>query len=53
MQPREDTMTAKTLALIAHDHKKVALLAWANYSRSTLQGFRVVATARCASPWTC
>jgi methylglyoxal synthase len=45
MQSREGVMTAKTFALISHDHKKVDLLAWANYNRSTLQRFRVVATA--------
>jgi methylglyoxal synthase len=42
--PGEDTITMKTFALISHDHKKVDLLAWANYNRSTLQRFRVVAT---------
>jgi methylglyoxal synthase len=34
----------KTLALISHDHKKVDLLAWANYNRETLQRFSLVAT---------
>jgi methylglyoxal synthase len=53
MQPREDTMAARTFALISHDHKKVDLLAWASYKRSTLQRFRVVATVRRASSWTC
>ena len=35
----------KTLALVSHDHKKVDLLAWANYNRDTLWRFRLVATA--------
>ena len=35
----------KTLALVSHDHKKVDLLAWANYNRDTLRRFRLVATA--------
>lgn len=38
-------MPPKTLALISHDHKKVDLVAWANYNRGTLQRFRVIATA--------
>ncbi|RPI06399.1 MAG: methylglyoxal synthase, partial [Zetaproteobacteria bacterium] len=32
-------------ALVSHDHKKVDLLAWANYNRDTLRRFRLVATA--------
>jgi methylglyoxal synthase len=35
----------KTLALVSHDHKKVDLLAWANFNRETLGRFRLVATA--------
>jgi methylglyoxal synthase len=35
----------KTLALISHDHKKVDLLAWANFNRETLRRFHMVATA--------
>ena len=35
----------KTLALVCHDHKKVDLLAWANYNRETLHRFCLIATA--------
>lgn len=34
----------KTLALIAHDNRKVDLVAWATFNRETLAGFRLVAT---------
>src|SRR5437899_7719455 len=34
----------RTLALIAHDNKKVDLVAWATYNRDTLARFALVAT---------
>jgi methylglyoxal synthase len=41
-------MTTRTLALIAHDHKKVDLVAWATYNRGTLCDFALVATRHTA-----
>jgi len=38
----------RTLALIAHDNKKVDLLAWATFNRQTLGRFRLVATRHTA-----
>jgi len=38
----------KTLALIAHDNKKVDLLAWTTYNRETLARFRLVGTGHTA-----
>ncbi len=38
----------KRLALIAHDNKKVDLIAWATFNRDTLSGFRLVATGHTA-----
>jgi methylglyoxal synthase len=38
----------KTLALIAHDNKKVDLVAWATFNRTTLQGFGLLATGHTA-----
>ncbi len=38
----------KTLALIAHDNKKVDMVAWATYNRTTLRGFRLLATRHTA-----
>ena len=40
-------MTQK-LALIAHDHKKVDLVAWATFNRETLAAFPLVATGHTA-----
>ncbi|MEK7444598.1 MAG: methylglyoxal synthase [candidate division NC10 bacterium] len=37
-----------TLALIAHDNKKVDLVAWATFNRETLTRFRLVATRQTA-----
>ena len=37
-----------TLALIAHDNKKVDLVAWATFNRDTLAGFRLVGTSQTA-----
>lgn len=37
-----------TLALIAHDNKKVDLVAWATFNRETLTRFRLVATRHTA-----
>jgi methylglyoxal synthase len=34
-----------TLALIAHDHKKVDLVSWAQFNREMLSGFKLIATA--------
>ena len=34
----------KTLALIAHDHKEVDLVSWAQFNRELLSTFRLVAT---------
>ena len=41
-------MTTRTLALIAHDNKKVDLVAWATYNRGTLRVFALVATRQTA-----
>jgi methylglyoxal synthase len=41
-------MTTRTLALIAHDNKKVDLVAWATYNRETLREFRLMATGHTA-----
>jgi methylglyoxal synthase len=41
-------MTTRTLALIAHDNKKVDLVAWATYNRGTLRHFALVATRHTA-----
>jgi methylglyoxal synthase len=34
----------KTLALIAHDHKKVDLVSWAQFNQKLRSKFRLVAT---------
>ena len=39
---------AGKLALIAHDHKKVDLVAWATFNRETLAAFSLVATRHTA-----
>lgn len=44
---RSSTTTGK-LALIAHDHKKVDLVAWATFNRETLAAFPLVATRHTA-----
>ena len=36
------------LALIAHDNKKVDLVAWATFNRDTLSGFPLIATRQTA-----
>jgi methylglyoxal synthase len=41
-------MTTKRLALIAHDNKKVDLIAWATYNRETLARFAMIATGHTA-----
>ncbi|HUM14931.1 MAG TPA: methylglyoxal synthase [Candidatus Nitrosotalea sp.] len=41
-------MTTGKLALIAHDHKKVDLVAWATFNRETLAAFPLVATRHTA-----
>ena len=38
----------ETLALIAHDNRKVDLIAWATYNRDTLARFRLVGTRQTA-----
>ena len=38
----------KTLALIAHDNKKVDLVAWATFNRDTLARFRLIGTGHTA-----
>lgn len=38
----------KTLALIAHDNKKVDLVAWATFNRDTLARFHLVGTGHTA-----
>jgi methylglyoxal synthase len=38
----------RRLALIAHDNKKVDLIAWATFNRETLAGFSLVATRHTA-----
>jgi len=38
----------RKLALIAHDHKKVDLIAWATFNRGTLAGFALIATRHTA-----
>ena len=39
-----------TLALIAHDNKKVDLVAWATFNRAALSLFDLVATGHTAHP---
>jgi methylglyoxal synthase len=39
---------ARRLALIAHDHKKVDLVAWATFNRDTLASFSLIATRHTA-----
>jgi methylglyoxal synthase len=41
-------MSVQKLALIAHDHKKVDLVAWATFNRDTLAAFPLVATRHTA-----
>src|SRR5258705_12979545 len=41
-------MIFQKLALIAHDHKKVDLVAWATFNRDTLAAFPLVATRHTA-----
>jgi methylglyoxal synthase len=38
-------MSEKTIALIAHDGKKVDMVAFATFNREKLQGFNLIATA--------
>jgi methylglyoxal synthase len=38
----------RTLAVIAHDHKKADLVAWATFNRETLARFRLIATRHTA-----
>jgi len=38
----------RTLAVIAHDHKKADLVAWATFNRDTLGRFRLIATRHTA-----
>lgn len=38
----------KTLALIAHDNKKVDMVAWATFNRTTFRDFRLLATSHTA-----
>ena len=38
----------RTLAVIAHDHKKADLVAWATFNRETLGRFRLLATRHTA-----
>jgi methylglyoxal synthase len=38
----------RTLAVIAHDHKKADLVAWATFNRETLARFRLMATRHTA-----
>lgn len=39
---------ARRLALIAHDHKKVDIVAWATFNRDTLASFSLIATRHTA-----
>lgn len=39
-----DQLHRRTIALVAHDNKKVELLRWAEYNRDTLRGHDLVAT---------
>jgi len=41
-------MIFQKLALIAHDHKKVDLVAWATFNRDTLAAFPLIATRHTA-----
>ncbi len=41
----DDALTQKTLALIAHDGKKVDMVAFATYNRAKLAEYRLIATA--------
>lgn len=40
--------TVQTLALIAHDHRKADMVAWATFNRGTLETFRLVGTRHTA-----
>ncbi|BCJ38078.1 methylglyoxal synthase [Actinocatenispora thailandica] len=44
-QPR----TVRTIAMVAHDNKKVELLRWADFNRTTLRGHRLYATGTTGS----
>ena len=37
-------MTARTVALVAHDHKKAELLQWVKHHQALLAPFNLVAT---------
>jgi methylglyoxal synthase len=45
---RSKEVLMKALALIAHDHKKADLVAWATFNRDTLARFRLLATSHTA-----
>jgi len=38
------TPSAKTIALIAHDNRKVQLVEWAEYNRESLRHHKLIAT---------
>jgi methylglyoxal synthase len=44
---------ARRLALIAHDNKKVDLVAWATFNRTTLAEFDLMATRHTARLVSC
>ena len=48
LAPESGVPALPTLALIAHDNKKVDLVAWATFNRETLTRFRLVATRQTA-----
>ena len=44
----EGTHPMRTIALIAHDNKKVDIVSWAQFNRETLSRFRLIATSHTA-----
>jgi methylglyoxal synthase len=45
----EPTPTARRIAMVAHDNKKLELLAWADFNRATLRGHTICATGTTGS----
>lgn len=43
-QPQAAELPQRTIALVAHDHKKQELLDWADYNRGTLSRHNLIAT---------
>jgi methylglyoxal synthase len=45
----QQTRTVRTIAMVAHDNKKIELLRWADFNRATLHGHRLYATGTTGS----